>query len=432
MAVKLSPFGPKPQFVLATGLPAVGGQLFFYVAGSVNTKQTTYTDSTGLSQNTNPIVLNSLGEPTTQIWFTAGQTYKAVLAPVGDTDPPSSPIWTVDNLSGINDTTVAGQDEWVASGVTPTYVSATSFTMPGDQTTNLHVGRRVKSTVTAGTSYGTVTVAAFAALTTITVDTTGSNPLDAGLSAVSYGLLRADNFTQSAGMDVVARQGSDIVAAATLNLDAAGGDLIDVTGATGITAITLGRGRLRTVRFTGAPLITNGASLVLPGAANIQAAAGDYAIFRGYAAGVVRCVSYSRVSGFPGLFSGEATTYLGADVALNATGNYQNGPNTGSIGAASQTWLIMGTACMLDTVGACHFNVRFTDGSSFYSDTAGSSGGANLMASVSISKIITLSAATTFTLTAKNSTATTGKLLTTATNAGVNNQSTFITAVRLA
>src|SRR4051812_11775165 len=100
MAVKVSPFGPKPQFMLATGLPAVGGLLFFYVSGS-STKQNTYADSTGLSANTNPIVLNALGEPATQIWFTSGQTYRAVLAPSTDTDPPASPIWTIDGLTGV-------------------------------------------------------------------------------------------------------------------------------------------------------------------------------------------------------------------------------------------------------------------------------------------------------------------------------------------
>jgi hypothetical protein len=53
------------------------------------------------------------------------------------------------------------------------------------------------------------------------------------------------------------------------------------------------------VRFTGTPVITHGASLVLPGAANITAAAGDFAVFRGYAASVVRCTQYQRSSGKP-------------------------------------------------------------------------------------------------------------------------------------
>ena len=60
-----SPMGPKPQFELTDGTPAVGYKLFTYVGGSVNTKQPTYTDYTGGSSNTNPIVLNTLGQPST-------------------------------------------------------------------------------------------------------------------------------------------------------------------------------------------------------------------------------------------------------------------------------------------------------------------------------------------------------------------------------
>lgn len=94
-------------------------------------------------------------------------------------------------------------------------------------------------------------------------------------------------------------KGADIASAATINLTTATGNLVDVTGTTTITAITLAEGAQRTVRFTGALTLTNGASLVLPGAANIPTAAGDFAVFRGYASGVVRCVFYSKADGSP-------------------------------------------------------------------------------------------------------------------------------------
>lgn len=87
-------------------------------------------------------------------------------------------------------------------------------------------------------------------------------------------------------------QSTDIASATTTDLDSATGNLVDVTGTTTITGITLSQGRMRTVRFTGALVLTNGASLVLPGAINITTVAGDYAIFAGYASGVVRCVLY--------------------------------------------------------------------------------------------------------------------------------------------
>jgi hypothetical protein len=88
-------------------------------------------------------------------------------------------------------------------------------------------------------------------------------------------------------------RGANIASAATINLDAATGDLVDVTGTTTITAITLADGAQKTVRFTGALTLTNGANLVLLGGADITTAAGDFAVFRGYASGVVRMVSFN-------------------------------------------------------------------------------------------------------------------------------------------
>ena len=93
------------------------------------------------------------------------------------------------------------------------------------------------------------------------------------------------------------KHGADIASAGTLNLDAATGDLVDVTGTTTITAVTLAEGVEKTVRFTGALTLTHGASLVLPGSTNITTAAGDVAVFRGYASGVVRVVTYQKLSG---------------------------------------------------------------------------------------------------------------------------------------
>lgn len=330
MTVNASPFGPKPQFMLSTGLPAVGYKLFWYVGGSVNTKQNTYVDSTGAVANTNPIVMNALGEPSTEIWLTEGLVYKAVLAPANDTDPPSSPVWTIDGLTGINDSgVVLDADEWI-SGPAPTFVGATQFTLVGDQTSAFHPGRRVRTSVTAGTSYGTIRTSVFGALTTVTIDTTGSNPLDAGLSAVSYGILSADN--PSAGIDAVTHQGGTIASAATLVLNASGGDYNHISGSTTVTAITLAQGRTRTTVTDGAVLLTHGASLLL-GGSNILSAAGDTQVWRGESAGVVRLVGYMRASGAPlspvlrsylaGLgmstAGGSATMTIAAGVAANST-----------------------------------------------------------------------------------------------------------------
>ena len=93
--------------------------------------------------------------------------------------------------------------------------------------------------------------------------------------------------------------GADIASASTINLDTATGDCVDITGTTSITAITLAEGEERTVRFTGILTLTNSASLSLLSSANITTTAGDYAVFRGYASGVVRMTDYTRADGTP-------------------------------------------------------------------------------------------------------------------------------------
>jgi hypothetical protein len=185
---KLSPIGNNAQFI--NGVPANGAKLFTYAAGS-STKQTTYTDEAGTIPQTNPIILDSRGEPTQPIWLTEGLSYKFVFTASTDSDPPASPIWDIDNVEGINDNTTS-IDQWVNSGVTPTFVSATQFTLSGDQTVAFHVNRRLKLLVTAGTVYGFITASTFGALTTVTV-TLDSGSLDSGLSSVQLGLITYDS-----------------------------------------------------------------------------------------------------------------------------------------------------------------------------------------------------------------------------------------------
>lgn len=88
---------PKLAFFDSNGAPLSGGLLFTYEAGTVDTKQTTYTDATGGTANANPIVLDSRGE--CDCWLDPTLSYKFTLSPSTDTDPPTNPIWTVDNLS---------------------------------------------------------------------------------------------------------------------------------------------------------------------------------------------------------------------------------------------------------------------------------------------------------------------------------------------
>lgn len=130
-----------------------------------------------------------------------------------------------------------------------------------------------------------------------------------GLSAgtVTGNSLRWDEVFSLANGAINEAQGADIASSGTINLTTASGNYVKVTGTTTITAITLAQGAQRVVVFTGALTLTNGASLILPGGANITTAAGDAAIFRGEAASVVRCVFYMKAASITATLAGTET-----------------------------------------------------------------------------------------------------------------------------
>lgn len=186
MPAYLSPLFNEPQ-VDANGNPLAGGKLNTYLAGSVSTPATAYTSSAGTVPQANPIVLNSRGVPDNPIWLAGGVAYKFVLQDAsGVTLAP-----TLDNVQGINDPAAVAstQSEWVTLAAAPTFLSATSFSVPGDQTGTLQVARRLKTTNAGGLVYSTITTSTFAAGVTTVVMSNDASTLDAGLSAVSYGLL---------------------------------------------------------------------------------------------------------------------------------------------------------------------------------------------------------------------------------------------------
>lgn len=82
---------PKAQFFDASGSPLVGGKVFTYAAGTT-TPLETYTDETGTTPNTNPVILDSRGE--CNLWFSPASSYKVVLKSATDVLQ-----WTVDNIS---------------------------------------------------------------------------------------------------------------------------------------------------------------------------------------------------------------------------------------------------------------------------------------------------------------------------------------------
>lgn len=180
----------KVSFLDSNGNPASGGKLFIYDAGS-STKADIYTEADGVTGSANPVVLNSRGEPPNGVYAPSG-AYKLVFAPSTDSDPPTSPFWTRDNVRPINDA-AATIDEWVASGAIPNFLSGTSFTLDGDQTVSYQVGRRIRLTDSGGFKYGYISNAVFSVATTTVTVVLDSGSLDSGLFSADLGILRAVN-----------------------------------------------------------------------------------------------------------------------------------------------------------------------------------------------------------------------------------------------
>lgn len=171
---------PRFQWVESNGNPLVGGKLYTYVAGT-SSPLNTYTDASLATPNANPVILDASGSAAVYL----SGSYKLVLKTSADVT-----VWTQDNVNEIP--SVGTPPEWVPAGVAPTFVSGTNFTVPGDYTVTLHVGRRVKATVTAGTRYGTITSTSYGGGNTTVVLIMDSGSLDAGLSAIYYGIVSAD------------------------------------------------------------------------------------------------------------------------------------------------------------------------------------------------------------------------------------------------
>lgn len=242
------------QQVDANGAPLSGGQIEVYLAGS-STPATTYSDQAGLVPNTNPITLNTLGLNTQgAVWITGGAAYKYVIK-----NAAGVTLRTIDNISGINDTTVT-TDQWVVYQAEPTYVSATSFTVAGDQTQIFQVNRRLRSTNTGGTIYSTITASVYAAPNTTVTVRNDSGTLDAGLSQVAYGvisvqdssvsglLLNVQTFT-SAG-PYTPTPGTTFVIVDAIGGGGGGGGAAATTGSTAACGAGGGSGARAVSRFT--------------------------------------------------------------------------------------------------------------------------------------------------------------------------------------
>lgn len=253
MAQFLAPLINEQQMD-ANGDPLSGGFIEVYLAGS-STPATTTSDKAGAVPNSWPIVLNTLGLNTQgAVWITGGAAYKYVIKSAAGVT-----LRTIDNISGINDSTVTA-DQWIPFQGTPTYVSATSFTVPGDQTQTFQPSRRLKTQNTGGVIYSTIVTSAYSAPNTTVTVVNSSGVLDAGLSQVSYGLISVQDSSVSGLLLNVRRftasttytptPGTNSVKVTAVGGGGAGGGAFATSGTSWSTASGGAAGSMGVARFT--------------------------------------------------------------------------------------------------------------------------------------------------------------------------------------
>ena len=145
MAVSM--IGPKFYAWDRNGSPLAGGKLYTYAART-NVPKDTYQSEDQVTANSNPVILNTEGYANVYL----DGAYKMVLK-----DADENEIWTADPV------TAAQASEW-DNCQAATYVSATSFSLVGDQTAIFEADRRVRIDNNVATySYSTIVSSSYAA-----------------------------------------------------------------------------------------------------------------------------------------------------------------------------------------------------------------------------------------------------------------------------
>ena len=276
------------------------GGKLYSYAAGTTTPLATYTSAAETTFNTNPIILNARGE--TEVWL-GSPLYKFKLTTAADVE-----IWTVDNI---------GAAQIADAAVTTAKLADAAVT-------------------TAKLADASVTMA----------------KLIFDGSAISGAL----NFAPEV----------DVASAGTTDIGAAASNNVRITGTTTITSFgTAANGITRQLRFAAALTLTyNATSLILPGGANIIAAAGDTATAVSLGSGNWVVVDYT------------AATTAGARAVIGAAPQPQTATGVGRFEAVD-TSASVGNGYSLPAGGTwAYFMFRVN------SSTGGVPGGSNMAAGV--------------------------------------------------
>jgi hypothetical protein len=320
MSVSLAPPVRFKAFYPGTGNPLSGGQLWTLQPGTsgFGYLKASYSDSSGNTVNTNPVILDPSGEA--DVWL-SGYT-KLVLQ-----DASGNQVWSRDNVSSSGAAGV-GAGQWISqAGLLLTYVNATQFSTPGDETALFQVGMRLQAIVSAGTIYGTITASSSSGsplVTTVTVSW-DSGQLDTGLSAVATSIITPVHSGLPAPPVYVSNYAS--LTSAVAAIGSASMDLL-INVPTTVTAATTVPGNISISVAEGGVITNAGGSLTINGSFHADGQA-----FSGFGAGQVTGLKEARPEWW---YSGSGPWQTAIQAAVNSL-------STGNVVLSSGTYATTGT-----------------------------------------------------------------------------------------
>jgi hypothetical protein len=267
MAVSLSLYaGAGWQFFDNNGVPLNGGLLYVYDAGTTS-PASTYTSSSAVTNNTNPIVLDSAGRTPAQIWLTAGASYKFVLKTSADVlIKTDDNIYASYELSKVVGVTVGLGGNSIATnvevgntaldsnttGTNNTAVGYDALTSNTDGVQNTAMGSAALDANTGGDYNTAVGYSALTTATTANYNTAvGYRALNTALSGSNNTAIGSDALLLATGADntAVGYQAGDALTTGTNNIVIGNG--ADAASATTSNSITLGNSSITTMRVPG-------------------------------------------------------------------------------------------------------------------------------------------------------------------------------------
>ncbi len=321
MTVLLAPLARQVFLNPSTGAPFAGGYLYTFAAGTTS-DLATFTDSTGTVQNANPIILDADGS--CEIWLTPQLGYKFALAYSTDTNPPTNPLWVVDNIFGspVN----ATLSPWaIATGTGDAIVAAYSppNTALGASQDGLLLAFRAPGANATATPTFTPD-----GLPTYVITDEGEQALIAGaIPGANAECLVRFNFPNStwellnpSPIAGPTKQSTIAAASGTTDIGSAPSSNILVTGS-GKTITALGSSAsvnspIYTVTFQGINTLVSSNSgspyLSLPDNQNITTGNGDYGVFQYQGSGNWICSSYQYANGRAVAMSGPTNSLASA------------------------------------------------------------------------------------------------------------------------